>query len=228
MLDESAEGLSEDDRELIENVRQYGFHWFSVGQSEKDRANFPEWSKVPGWSYTIGLHVSYGHPEIVVFELEDDITGALFWDLAESIKAGNRFEPGQIYDDVLPSFEGQRFTFEQVSPGWIPSLFGFGSWFYKHEDFPFSSTYGRTVRGSSSGRTAPRRRFERPSQSWPNRPRRKTRRQPGAAKQRPKRPGRAKVGQKFGPRPSRLDAERARVRALWKLPGLDSNQQPSG
>jgi Domain of unknown function (DUF4262) len=136
MLDESAEGLSEDDRELLENVKQYGFHWFSIGQSDEDRIDFPEWRDVPGWSYTIGLHASYGHPEIVVFELENDIVGAVFWDLSELIEAGNKVEAGQIYDDVLPSFEGQRFVFEQVSPGWIPSLFGFASWFYKHQDFP--------------------------------------------------------------------------------------------
>jgi hypothetical protein len=135
MLDESVEGLSEADR-LLENVKQYGFHWFSIGQSEEDQIDLPEWRKVPGWSYTIGLHASFGHPEIVVFELKDDIVGALFWDLAESIQAGSRFEAGHIYDNVLRSFEGQRFAFEQVSPGWIASLFGFGSWYYKHEDFP--------------------------------------------------------------------------------------------
>ena len=61
---------------------------------------------------------------------------ALLWDLAGSIQAGNKFEPGQLYDDVLPSFEGQTFMFERVSPGWIPALFGWGTWFYKYEEFP--------------------------------------------------------------------------------------------
>src|SRR5262245_40705025 len=136
MLEESTEALSADDRELVESVRQHGFHWFSVGQAEEDLLEFPDWSDVPNWSYTVGLYALYGHPEIVVFELESDIVGALFWDLLELIQTGQSFEPGQLYDDVLPSFEGQRFMFEPVSPGWISALFGTASWFYKHENFP--------------------------------------------------------------------------------------------
>jgi hypothetical protein len=96
----------------------------------------PDWNDIPDWSYTIGLYASCGHPEIVVFELERDFVHTLLWDLAGSIQAGNRFEPGQLFDDVLPSFEGQTFMFERVSPGSIPALFGWGSWFYKYEEFP--------------------------------------------------------------------------------------------
>src|SRR5437867_10812468 len=45
-------------------------------------------------------------------------------------------------------------------------------------------------------------------------------------------PDRGSTGQKSGKSSAQPDRppsdERARVRALWKLPGLDSNQQPSG
>jgi len=87
-------------------------------------------------NWSRALYASYGHPEIVVFELDDEIVGAVLWDLADLIQAGERFEPGRAYEDVLPSFEGQSFALEEVAVGWIPSLFGFASWFYKHHEFP--------------------------------------------------------------------------------------------
>jgi hypothetical protein len=228
MLDESAEGLSEDDRELIENVRQYGFHWFSVGQSEKDRANFPEWSKVPGWSYTIGLHASYGHPEIVVFELEDDITGALFWDLAESIKAGNRFEPGQIYDDVLHRSRDRGSRLSRCRPVGFPrcsaSAAGSTRTRISRSPVPMAGPYGALRLG---GR---RRGDDSSGPASPGPTARGGRLGASQAQLNSLRSDRAgqKLGKSLGRAHPRLDAERARVRALWKLPGLDSNQQPSG
>ena len=135
VLDDPRDDLSENDREVVEDVEQYGFYWISVGQSEEDAVDFPEWQDVPNWSYTIGLQSSYGHPEIVVFELDDETVESLFWDLAREIQGGRTFEPGTMYKE-LPSFEDHSFAFEAVSPKWIPSLFGYGRWFYKGADFP--------------------------------------------------------------------------------------------
>lgn len=128
--------LDAEDRAFADDVREHGFRWIRVGESEQDALNFPEWRDTPAWSYTIGLYGSFGHPELVAFWLEREIAGALFWDLADAIKAGRTFRPGEIYSDALPSFDGQRFSLEAVSPDWIPSLFGTASWFYKGADFP--------------------------------------------------------------------------------------------
>jgi hypothetical protein len=52
------------------------------------------------------------------------------------IEAGQRFEPGRIYEDALASFPGQTCSFEAVSNAWAPSLFGYARWFYKGAEFP--------------------------------------------------------------------------------------------
>jgi hypothetical protein len=136
VLDDPRVGLSEADRELVDNVEQYGFHWMSIGESAQDALDLPEWRDVPSWSFTVGLYATYGHPEFVAFTLDDEIVGTLFWDLVREIEGGRQFEPGKVYDDALPAFEGQRCAFESVSPGWTPMLFGYADWFYKGREFP--------------------------------------------------------------------------------------------
>jgi hypothetical protein len=136
VLDDPRDGFSDAEREVIDDVEEYGFHWISVGQSEQDNLDSPEWREVPGWSYTIGLYAMYAHPELVVFTLDDEIVGGVFWDLARQIAAGRTFETGGVYEDALPSFDGQSCSFELVSPGWAPELFGWAQWFYKGERFP--------------------------------------------------------------------------------------------
>jgi hypothetical protein len=136
VLDDPRDGFSEAEREVINDVEEFGFHWISVGLSEQDVLDSPEWRDVPGWSYTIGLYATCAHPELVVFTLDDEIVGALFWDLARQIAAGRTFEAGEVYEDVLPSFDGQTCSFELVSSGWARGLFGWAEWFYKGERFP--------------------------------------------------------------------------------------------
>jgi Domain of unknown function (DUF4262) len=136
VLDDPRDGFSEDERKVIEDVEEFGFHWISVGQSEQDALDSPEWRDVPGWSYTIGLYARCAHPELVVFTLDNEIVGALFWDLARQIAAGRKLEAGEVYEDALPSFDGQTCSFELVSSGWAPELFGWAEWFYKGARFP--------------------------------------------------------------------------------------------
>jgi hypothetical protein len=77
VLDDPRDDLSESDRALVEDVERYGFHYITVGQSDADAEDLPDWQDVPDWTYSIGLYVSFGHPEIVVFTLDSEIAGPL-------------------------------------------------------------------------------------------------------------------------------------------------------
>jgi hypothetical protein len=66
VLDDPRDDLSESDRALAEDLEKYGFHYITVGQSAADAEEFPDWEEVPDWTYSIGLYVSFGHPEIVI------------------------------------------------------------------------------------------------------------------------------------------------------------------
>lgn len=47
------------------------------------------------WAYSIGLHRSYGHPELTVIGLEAPVAGAVLELLGARIAAGECFSPGQ-------------------------------------------------------------------------------------------------------------------------------------
>ncbi|MGZ6616356.1 MAG: DUF4262 domain-containing protein [Solirubrobacteraceae bacterium] len=134
-LDSLRDLLDESERELVGDVETYGFHTVTVGQSENDAAARPEWREVPDWTYTVGLWATFGHPEFVVFGLEPEIARALVWDLVRGIASGRTFEPDRVYRDALPRFDGQPCAFSVVDRGWLRSLFGFGIWFYRGQEF---------------------------------------------------------------------------------------------
>lgn len=133
-------------RQLVRDVEKYGFHIMMVRKSlheehghelsAADQERERRWRHIPDWSYTIGLYHTYGHPEIVVFTLDENIVKPLFWDLARAMQAGRAFVPGGVYEGALPSFEGQQCAFERVSPEWNQPLFGFANWFYRERAFP--------------------------------------------------------------------------------------------
>ena len=125
---------------LLDDVERYGFHMVRVGWSEADRAARPEWQDVPGWTYTIGFHVTFAAPEIVVFALPAETVKSILWDFARTFADGTTFEVGRGYRGALESFgEGQVFQLEHVAPEWADELFGFAEWFYKGDPFPVVS-----------------------------------------------------------------------------------------
>jgi hypothetical protein len=136
LLDDPYDDLDEFDREVVDDVRQYGFHQIHVGQSMADAEERPEWRDVPNWTYTIGFYASGGHPEIVIFSLDHETAASVTWDLFDAVRSGRQFEPYVIYDDALPSFIDQVCSFEPVAPEWAPSLFGIARRFYKRHGFP--------------------------------------------------------------------------------------------
>lgn len=73
------------------------------------------------WAYSIGLHHSFGHPELLVVGLEARIAGAIIEVLSAEVAAGRRIEAGE--DVVLE--ETLRFRTHLVDDLWR----GLGDWF---------------------------------------------------------------------------------------------------
>jgi hypothetical protein len=73
------------------------------------------------WAYSIGLHHSFGHPELLVVGLEAPLAGAIIEVLASAVAAGRRIDAGE---DVL--IEGAlQFRAHEVDELWC----GLGDWF---------------------------------------------------------------------------------------------------
>jgi hypothetical protein len=65
----------------------------------------------PGWTYSIGLALSFGHPELVVVGGGMEVGGSVINDLGERIRRGRRFRVG---DEV--AFPPGPVTFAPVHP----------------------------------------------------------------------------------------------------------------
>jgi hypothetical protein len=135
LLDDDSSELSESARQMLADVSEYGFHIIAVYPSAEPDPDREAWEHVPNWTYTVGLFLTHGQPELVAFGLDHETASDVFWDLARGVESGRTFETGRVYDDALPSFDGPC-AFEAVDPGWAASLFNRAAWFYKDRGFP--------------------------------------------------------------------------------------------
>jgi Domain of unknown function (DUF4262) len=129
-LDAPRSMLDDHERAVVQNVERHGFHIVVVQQSDEDAASQPEWREVPDWTYSVGLYLTFGVPEVVVFSLPSETATTVLWDIARAARDGRTFASRQVHVDGLPSFLGQRFSFEEVDDAWSESLFGWARWFY--------------------------------------------------------------------------------------------------
>jgi hypothetical protein len=55
----------------------------------------------PAFAYTVGLHHSFGHPELIVVGLPLDVGHSVLNVAGESIRRGVRYSEGVQFDDFL-------------------------------------------------------------------------------------------------------------------------------
>jgi hypothetical protein len=111
------------ERKIRADVAQYGWHAMGVLDT----------AAAPGWTYSIGLYRSYGHPEVVVCGLGRDGFGVLA-DVVRQIRTGQRFAPGDTATDLLTDDRPCRFL--RVDAPWYPVFFGRALDFYGGSEFP--------------------------------------------------------------------------------------------
>ena len=73
------------------------------------------------WAYSIGLHHSFGHPELLVVGLDAPLAGAIVEVLAEQVCAGRRI----VHGDQVVLDGGLQFRAHRVDDLWC----GLGDWF---------------------------------------------------------------------------------------------------
>jgi hypothetical protein len=117
------EPTSDPDRKVLRDVKAYGWHVLNVGSTDE----------LPPWAFTIGLFHTYGHPEIVVFGLPQEVAHFLLNEVASGVKDGRSVELGEERAGLL---EGVGCTFRSVDPRWYRAILGYAGWFYGGTDFP--------------------------------------------------------------------------------------------
>src|SRR5260370_39470510 len=73
----------ESEAKLLADVKDPG--WHVIGVTGDDEG--------PGFAYTVGLHHSYRHPEIIVFGLDVPILWRIVNAIGEKVKQGERTAP---------------------------------------------------------------------------------------------------------------------------------------
>jgi hypothetical protein len=110
--------------ELAANIKKHRWLVFNImGGSETE----------PPFSYTVGLFGTFGHPEVVISGLPNDVALAMLNDIGSDVAKGVIREPEVLYDDLL---EGYPCVFKPVPTTVYPAYFGRAEVFYENSDFP--------------------------------------------------------------------------------------------
>ncbi len=120
------EGLETGDAKGLADIERHGWNVTLVFRTEDD-------SEGPEWGYSCGLFSNFGHPEIILFGLDLDVTHRIINLVGEHIKQGHVIEPGVEYPEFL---EGYKCLFRPVDESHVPTYVGWASWFYEWESFP--------------------------------------------------------------------------------------------
>jgi len=110
------------DRKLLDDIATYGWHVMNVFEAKDS----------PPFSYTIGLQHSYGHPELIILGLPDNVAHPTLNIAGEAIKKGRRYLAGEVSDEFL---EGYGITFRAVPLRHYPPFLGLARWFYEGDTF---------------------------------------------------------------------------------------------
>jgi hypothetical protein len=86
----------------------------------------------PGFSYSVGLHRCFGHAELIVIGLPNQVAARVLNELGERIRIGARLQAGQLLDEVL----GHPVKLHSVrEPQSIKEHMGYALWFYDGRPF---------------------------------------------------------------------------------------------
>ncbi len=114
---------SDSARKVLADVAEYGWHVVHILPDEG----------APGWSFSIGLFHTFGHPEFVVFGLPSERAQPIINGLGARIRSGSQFTHGSEDTGVLT---GYPVRFVAVPESASRDHFGYAIWFYRHEPFP--------------------------------------------------------------------------------------------
>jgi hypothetical protein len=131
------EGLPASDVKVLTDIRAEGFHIVGVFPREGEEG--------PDWGFSIGLFHSFGHPEVIVCGLPLKTCESVVSIIGKQVKAGSRYETGEVYNDILE--EPYRCTFNQVDPSQYREHVGYALWFYNPDRFPLIQCFWADDKG---------------------------------------------------------------------------------
>lgn len=98
---------------LDRRIRRFGHTALSIGRYGSDCI----------WAYSLGFMETYGHPEVIAFDMPPNIANSAFWRVAERLKAGEVFDqdgqPWIIEDEEIGVWRRVHPTQIDAPEGWF-------------------------------------------------------------------------------------------------------------
>jgi hypothetical protein len=110
---------------IIDDVAKFGWHVVAVVPKAGE-----QW---PEFAFTVGLHKTYNHPELIIFGLPMKVAHGIFSTCVERIEESEPFLEGQVRQDVLNDYDA---TFVAVAERFYAEYLGSAIGFYENADFP--------------------------------------------------------------------------------------------
>jgi Domain of unknown function (DUF4262) len=120
------DGLKKVDQDFLRIIDEYGWHVMSVAPRVGEEGDL--------WSYSTGLYYHFRHPEIIVFNEKTDLRVSMINGIGDRIKAGEKFEPGKSYSEIIGNHDVQ---FRPVHPSHYWDWVNFACWFYDNDPTSF-------------------------------------------------------------------------------------------
>jgi hypothetical protein len=114
----------EPDRKLLSDVTNYGWHILHIFADKNE----------PCYSFSVGLYLKFGHPELLVMGLSQPIAQQLINLAAGYIANGRVFRPGERSDDLMHGF---ACSFVPILINHYQHYLGYNIWFYRSLKKPF-------------------------------------------------------------------------------------------
>jgi len=122
------------DQKLLNDIEEYGLQVLYVMEDDKG----------PGFSYSIGLFKTYGHPEIIMIGLKPELAHTLINNMAYDIKEGKVFTPLKYEAGILTNFNCYLIEVEKSN---YDEYVGQAQQYYNGDEFPLLQCVYPTVKG---------------------------------------------------------------------------------
>jgi hypothetical protein len=116
-------GSDDSERKVLADIAHYG--WLVL--------NILEEGDNPTWTFTIGLHKAWQHPEFIIVGLKKDVAYAILKTLVDAIKGKRPIDLKLPTNELL---HNGACCFVEVSRQHYAEYVGFARWYYEGNNFP--------------------------------------------------------------------------------------------
>jgi len=121
------DGHNKFSQDFLKIIDEHGWFVMSVVPRKDDEGD--------AWSYSTGLFYHYRHPEIIVFNEPADLRDSMINAIGDRVKAGEKFEPGKGYSDIIGG--GFDVQFRPMHPSHYLDWVNSACWFYDNDPNSF-------------------------------------------------------------------------------------------